>query len=235
MPRNALRTFSEAARGLSDDRSRFWPSSQLTRPAIEAARTVARYFCHEASNLDEHQPLFRYNALRTTPVAGVVRYEEFVVADLVDLALQSSLVIRMERGAYRCCRCELPLRVGKLRQPWPCRDGCGEWLTREAVDEHLFPEFLRPIESVPRNALRCIFCGVTMRAPLAELYHLCLKHGIWFDKNDRDLLARVLRSEIARHREVRRANSLVGRIARRLTFWSVHRDCGGAPDRKVQR
>jgi len=38
---------------------------------------------------------------------------------------------------------------------------------------------------------------------IAQLFHRCPKHGIWFDKNDRNVITRALAEEIANHRAVR--------------------------------
>lgn len=107
---------------------------------------------------------------------------------------------------YRCCRCGSPLQAAEAQQPWPCKDGCGEWLTREAVDAHLFPRVLMPLMNEPRSdAPRCAFCGLAMRGlHWDSFYHLCADHGIWFDKDDRQLFAALLDAEIAKHREARR-------------------------------
>ena len=38
---------------------------------------------------------------------------------------------------------------------------------------------------------------------LAEPFHLCAEHGVWFDKDARQPFERVLSAEIAKHRESR--------------------------------
>jgi Zn-finger nucleic acid-binding protein len=112
----------------------------------------------------------------------------------------------MEPATYKCCRCGSPLQnTGEPEQPWPCADGCGEWLTPEAVDAQLFPAVLRPLGTEPhQDAPRCASCGVAMQTLHGgDPYHLCSGHGIWFDKGDLESFMRVLEAEIARHRQAR--------------------------------
>lgn len=140
-------------------------------------------------------------AARRTPA---VHYERTIGLDSVDLAAQRSVVISMPSGIYKCCRCARRLRPGKRREPRRCSNHCGEWLTLGAVDEHLFPAILRPFGRAPRrDAPCCARCGKRMQAPLCEPFHLCPRHGVWFDDNDRRSFSRVLSAEIAKHRASR--------------------------------
>jgi hypothetical protein len=62
---------------------------------------------------------------------------------------------------------------------------------------------LKPLEREPEDALRCAFCDSVMQALLGEPFHLCVNHGMWFDRDERHSFVRGLRVEIARHRATR--------------------------------
>ena len=110
----------------------------------------------------------------------------------------------MPSVTYKCCRCGSPLQTHEPEQPWPCSRGCGEWLTCEAVDTHLFPRVLTPLKVEPfGNAPCCVVCETAMRAFHAEPFYLCVTHGVWFDQDGRDAFSRVLSDEIAKHQEAR--------------------------------
>lgn len=121
----------------------------------------------------------------------------------------------MASVAYRCCRCSLPLRTAARSQPWPCDAGCGEWLTLEAIDEHLFPQLVLFIAREPSDdAPRCVFCDAALRSLLSEPFHMCVDHGVWFDQDERKSFSRVLSAEIAKHRATRRRRQTF--LARRM-------------------
>jgi hypothetical protein len=135
---------------------------------------------------------------------AVDHYGHIIVADSVDLAAQRRLLSGMALGEYKCCRCGMHLRRGRPRDPRRCRNRCGEWLTLEAVDQHLFAAILVVPKWEPRqDAPRCAVCSTKMYALLGEPFHLCSAHGVWFDKDERRSFARLLRSEINTYRAAR--------------------------------
>src|SRR5262245_48215880 len=110
----------------------------------------------------------------------------------------------MEGASYSCCRCGLALQGNYPREPWPCRAGCGEWLSREAVDDLHLPALLTPIRiQASAAAPRCILCGASMRALPGAPYYLCVKHGIWFDAGMREFFTRLLSEEMDKHWKAR--------------------------------
>jgi hypothetical protein len=131
-----------------------------------------------------------------------------VVARCWELLAVSGYTPHRVADAARCCRCQTPLSFAGARQPQVCDHGCGEWLSLAAVDEHLFPQLLAPLGAgwwkLAPTPPPCAICGNTMQAiAIAELFYRCPEHGIWFDKNHRDVIDRALAEEIAKHREAR--------------------------------
>lgn len=57
----------------------------------------------------------------------------------------------------------------------------------------------------PSNTLPCAACGQVMESITTQTlaFHRCSKHGLWFDKGQRDNLHHQLADKIQRHRDLR--------------------------------
>jgi hypothetical protein len=80
-----------------------------------------------------------------------------------------------------------------------CSDGCGEWLTPDAIDEHRLPILWMPIEHEDREgAPTCACCDTAMRRSLGGAFHRCASHGVWFDGEERQRFVKALEATIAK-------------------------------------
>jgi hypothetical protein len=96
--------------------------------------------------------------------------------------LKKAYLNGMEQAVYRCSRCRSQLDFRVYEEPLRCSNGCGEWLTFEAVDEHS-PSFAwASVKQEPdEDGPRCALCAVALRCAYSGIFYRCAQHGIWLD------------------------------------------------------